>query len=112
MATFAPFVSPSAVRRAGPDLLVTLPDPPRTPGDPLVRPGVARLAGAPLVLLPLAPSGGAPSLTVRSPMTGFSRRVELQTTTLPGLPGVTTLLEVAPLPFAAADVLRLSLIHI
>jgi phosphatidylserine/phosphatidylglycerophosphate/cardiolipin synthase-like enzyme len=106
VATFAPFVTASAVRRAGPDLVLTLPDPTRAPGEPLVRPGVARLAGAPLVLVPLAPSGAATSLEVRSPVTGFSRRVELGTIPPPGLPGVLTALEIAPLPFAAAAVLR------
>ena len=106
MATFVPFVTASDVQRAEPDVLVTLPDPPRMPGAPLVRPGVARLAGSPLVLMPIAPNGGAPSVTVRSPVTGVSRRVELGTTSLPGLPGVATLLEVAPLPFASAEVFR------
>ena len=100
MVTFVPFVAPADVRRAAPDLVVRLPDPARSPGAPLVRPGVARLAGTPLAMLPLEPIGAAP-MTVRSPVLGLSRRVDVV-----DLPGVSTLLEIAPLPFQAAEVLR------
>jgi len=104
MVSFAPFVPATGVRRAAPDVTVTLPSPPRQPGDPLVRPGVARHEGATLVMLPLEEDGSG-SFPLSSPVTGPCRRVELGTT-LPGLPGVTTLLEVSPLPFGIRPALR------
>ena len=103
MPTAVPYVTPGAAARAGPDVLVTLPDPPRGPGDPVVRPGVARLAGAQVVMLPLAATAG--SFALRAPVTGPCRRVVLPAP-VPGLTGVTTLLELAPLPFAARAALR------
>ncbi|MFC7359470.1 hypothetical protein [Nocardioides astragali] len=105
MATFLPFVAVAAVQRGGPDVLVTLPDPPRQPGEPLVRPGVARLAGAQLMMVPLVPQGGG-TVNVHSPVTGPCRQVDLTATPIAALPGVSILLEISPLPFAAAAVLR------
>ena len=102
MASFVPFVPATGVRRAGPDVVAALPDPPRTPGEPIRRPGVARHAGAILVWLPLAPDGAA-SFPLLAPATGTCRTVTLPAATLPG---VTQLLEIAPLPFAVAAVLR------
>ena len=99
MTSFAPFVVAPGVSRAGPDLTITLPSPPRSPGDPVVRPGAARHEGASLVLLPLA---AATDVALRAPVTGTVRRVVLGTE----VPGVTTLLEVSPLPFGIRRVLR------
>jgi phosphatidylserine/phosphatidylglycerophosphate/cardiolipin synthase-like enzyme len=98
-----PFATLPDVVRAGPDVLVTLPDPPRTPGDPVVRPGVARLAGASLLMLPLA--AAAATFELRAPVNGPCRRVEL-TAPLAGLPGVSTVIEVTPLPFGVRAVAR------
>jgi phosphatidylserine/phosphatidylglycerophosphate/cardiolipin synthase-like enzyme len=105
MATFLPFLDTTAVvRAAAEDVLITLPDPPRAPGDPIVRVGVARFAGASLLMLPLAPAAGG-QVTVSSPVTGPCRRVDL-TAPIPGLPLVSNLIEIAPLPFAIAGPLR------
>ena len=104
MATFAPFVQATGVRRDSPDRTVSLPDPPRTPGEAVSRPGVARHAGAPIVWLPLVAQGG-PTFPLVAPVTGTCRRIEL-VPPLPGLPGVQTVVELSALPFAAAPVLR------
>ena len=105
LAGFAPYVAAGSAVRGGPDVTVTLPDPPRAPGEPVVRAGVARYAGGTLVLVPLVPAPPAASVLVHAPVTGPVRRVTLPAP-LPGLPGVDALLEVAPLPFGARDVLR------
>ena len=103
MAAFdAPFPAGTAVRGDA-DVTIVLPDPPRTPGAPIVRPGVARYAGATVTLLPLVAGSG--TFPLLAPVTGLVRRIELATP-LPGVP-VGTLLELAPLPFADAAVLRL-----
>ena len=98
-ASFVPFVDLAAVGRAGPDVTITLPAPPRSPGDPLVRSGVARHEGASITLLPLA---AAVDFELLAPVAGTVRRTALGTE----LPGVTTLLEVSPLPFGIRRVLR------
>src|SRR5829696_1761571 len=100
MATFAPFAPEIGVSRDGPDLTVALLDPPRAPNEPIVRPGVARHAGAPLVWLPLD-AQGAGTFPLAALVTGTCRRV-----TPPALPGVTTVLELSPLPFESGAVLR------
>ncbi len=100
MATFVPPFDPSAVVRQ-PDVLVTLPDPPRAPTDPIIRPGVARHAGVTLAMLDAVPAA-APFALV-APATGAVRHVALSTG---GPGGLTELLELSPLPFAAARTLR------
>src|SRR4051794_40818679 len=99
MASFAPFVAP-AVLSGGADLTVALPDPPRAPGEAITRPGVARHAGATLVWLQLGPQGGPP-FELLAPVTGTCRL-------LPALPALSAarILELSPLPFASAPVLR------
>ena len=103
MSSFVPFVSATGAERAGPDRTVSLPSPPRQPGDPIVRPVVARYEGAPVVFLPLRPVGSASTIALHSPVTGTSRRVALP---MSGIEGVTTLLEITPLPFTIRNVVR------
>ena len=47
MATFVPFVPDAGAESQRPDMIAPLPDPERSPGEPISRPGVARHAGAP-----------------------------------------------------------------
>lgn len=104
MASFVPFVTSSAAARTGADLTTSLPSPPRPPGAPIVQPLVARYEGAPLLFLPLQPAtGGATTIQLRAPVTGTVRRV-----TVPPLGGIgiTTLLELSPLPFTIRSVVR------
>ena len=99
-ATFWRPFDPTAVTRH-PDLLVTLPDPPRPPGAPLVQPGVARHAGVTLVMIDVAPTAG--SFSLHAPVTGTVRNVDVPS----GGPGsITQLLELSPLPFGAAHTFR------
>ena len=82
-------------------MLITLPDPPRPPGAPIVRPGVARHAGVTLVMIDVVPSAG--SFALLAPVTGTVRNVEMPA----GGPGsITQLVELSPLPFAAAHTFR------
>lgn len=104
MATFVPFVPATGVRRNGPDIIVALPNPVRAPDEPISRPGVARHAGATLVWLPLMAEGG-PTFPLHAPVDSMCRRLPI-TAPLPGLPGVTTIVELSPLPFAGAAVMR------
>jgi phosphatidylserine/phosphatidylglycerophosphate/cardiolipin synthase-like enzyme len=104
MATFAPFAPAAGVRRARPDVTVALPDPARSPGEPVSRPGVARHAGATVVWLPLVAQGG-PTFPLVAPVTGTCRLLPL-VPPLPELPGVATIVELSPLPFGIAPVLR------
>src|SRR6266540_1769447 len=104
MATFAPFAPAAGVRRAAPDVTVALPDPARAPDEPMNRPGVARHAGATLVWLPLVAQGG-PTFPLLAPVTGTCRQLPLSPP-LPELAGVATILELSPLPFGSAPVLR------
>jgi phosphatidylserine/phosphatidylglycerophosphate/cardiolipin synthase-like enzyme len=104
MAAFVPFVPSSGARRNAPDALAALPDPARTPDEPVSRPGVARHAGATVVWLPLVAQGG-PTFPLVAPATGACRQVKL-VPALPELPGIATVLELSPLPFASAPVLR------
>lgn len=104
MATFVPFAPATGVRRNGADVTVALPDPARAPGDPVIRPGVARHAGATVVWLPLAVDGG-PSFPLSAPVDGTCRRLPLASPP-PGLTGVASILELSPLPFGIAAVLR------
>ena len=99
-ATFWPPFAPTTVTR-NPDVLITLPDPPRPPGAPIVRPGVARHAGVTLVMIDVVPSAG--SFALLAPVTGTVRNVEMPA----GGPGsITQLIELSPLPFAAAHTFR------
>ena len=99
MAAFVPFVTRSEVQYVD-DLTVELPDPARAPGDPIVRPGVARYEGRTLVLLHVRPAAG--TFDLRSPVGGTVRRVDL-----PGvLAGTSQLVEIDPLPFRIAPALR------
>ncbi|TDB89411.1 hypothetical protein E1264_08335 [Actinomadura sp. KC216] len=100
MPAFMPFVPATGVRRDGPDLTVALPDPPRGAAEPIVRDGVARHAGATVVWLRLAAEGTSP-FRLAAPVTGTCRRVEVA-----GLPDVTMAVELSPLPFEGAGVLR------
>ena len=100
------FVRPftrSSVTHVG-DVTITLPDPPHVPGDPIVRPNVARYAGGTLVLLHIQPSAG--SFNLLTPVTGTVRRVDLDGTTSGMLEGLTQLLEIEPLPFSMAPTLK------
>ena len=107
--TFAPPFDSALVSRQT-DVTVHLPDPPRTPQDPLVRPGVARHAGSPLVLMHLQPVG-AP-VHVGSPVAGSARTVAnvgpgSQPIANPSLNGgVYELAEISPFPFVIAKILR------
>ena len=56
VSSFEPFVQPTGVVRAGPDITASLPSPPRQPGDPIVRPAVARYEGV---------AGRVPSVAAR-----------------------------------------------
>jgi phosphatidylserine/phosphatidylglycerophosphate/cardiolipin synthase-like enzyme len=104
MATFVPFVPGTGVRRSGPDFIALLPDPVRAPNEPIIRPGVARQAGAAVMWLPLAAEGG-PTFQLRAPVGGTCRQLPLAVP-MPNLPGVATILELSPLPFAGAAVMR------
>ena len=104
MTTFVPFVPGTGVRRIGPDVTGTLPDPVRAPDEQISRPGVARHAGATLVWLPLM-AEGAPPFSLRVPTDSMCRRLPV-TAPMPELPGVATILELSPLPFAGAAVMR------
>jgi hypothetical protein len=73
-ATFWPPFAPSSVTRNA-DVLVTLPDPPRPPGAPLVQPGVARHAGVTLVMIDVGPMAG--SFSLHAPATGTARNVDV-----------------------------------
>ena len=100
MASFTPPFDPTTVTRL-PDVTVNLPDPPRSATDPLIRPGIARYAGATLVLLHVR-SGGT-SFSLSSPVTSAVRNVNLDAP-LDG--GISQLLEISPLPFGIAQALR------
>jgi phosphatidylserine/phosphatidylglycerophosphate/cardiolipin synthase-like enzyme len=107
VSSFVPFVSlpdaqPPPVERDGADITTSLPSPPRQPGDPIVRSAAARHEGAPVVFLPLRPASGEMSITLSSPVTGPCRQVALPT----AIAGMTTLLEITPLPFAIRGVVR------
>lgn len=104
MAAFVPFVPETGVRRLGPDVVGRLADPPRAPGDPIARPGVARHAGATLVWLPLVAQGG-PSFPLTAPADAACRLLPLAAPD-PSLPGVATIVELSPLPFTGAGVMR------
>jgi phosphatidylserine/phosphatidylglycerophosphate/cardiolipin synthase-like enzyme len=104
MATFVPFAPDTGVQRLAPDITGVQPDPVRNPGEPISRPGVARHAGATVVWLPLVAQGG-PTFPLRAPAGGTCRLLPL-TTPLPELPGVATIVELSPLPFAGAGVFR------
>lgn len=104
MAAFQPFVPGTGVRRSGPDVPGMLADPPRAPGDPISRPGVARHAGASLVWLPLVAQGG-PTFALTAPADAACRLLPLAAPD-PSLPGVATVVELSPLPFASAQVMR------
>ena len=100
MASFNRPFDPTLVMRATSDLIVELPDTAFSPGDPLVRPGVARYPGAALILLPVS---AVSTLELFSPVTGAVRNVNL----LAPLAGtITQLLEISPLPFAIGSALR------
>jgi phosphatidylserine/phosphatidylglycerophosphate/cardiolipin synthase-like enzyme len=100
MAAFTRPFDPGAVSRALPDLRVALPDPGRQLADPLIRPGVARYAGRTLILLHVTAGG---TFALVSPAQAAAREVTLEPGTLPG---ITSLLEISPLPFAISPVLR------
>jgi len=102
MATFVPFAPDTGVDRIGPDVSTVLSDPARTPDEPISRPGVARHAGATLVWLPLE---GGPTFPLRAPASGTCRRLPIAVP-VPELPGVATIVELSPLPFAGAAVMR------
>lgn len=104
MATFVPFAPAIGVRRIGPDVTTVLPDPVRTPDEPISRPGVARHAGATVVWLPLVAQGG-PTFPLLAPVDGTCRLLPL-VTAMPELPSVTTVVELSPLPFVGAAVFR------
>lgn len=104
MATFVPFAPAIGVRRIGPDVTTMLPDPVRTPDEPISRPGVARHAGATVVWLPLVAQGG-PTFPLLAPVDGTCRLLPL-VTAMPELPSVTTVVELSPLPFVGAAVFR------
>lgn len=100
MASFTRPFDPAEVTRQS-EVTLILPDPARAPGDPLIRPGVARYAGATLVLLYVTPSGS--SFNLASPVTGTVRNVNLDA---PLTGGINQLLEISPLPFDIAPALR------
>jgi phosphatidylserine/phosphatidylglycerophosphate/cardiolipin synthase-like enzyme len=104
MAAFVPFVPATGVRRLGPDVPGRLADPPRAPGDPISRPGVARHAGATLMWLPLV-ADGAGTFALTAPADAACRLLPLAAPD-PALPGVATIVELSPLPFTAAAVMR------
>ncbi len=107
--TLAPPFDPALVSRQA-DVTVHLPDPLRMPQDPLARPGVARHAGSPLVLMHLQPVG-AP-FHVGSPVAGSARAVAnigpgSQPIANPSLDGgVYELTEISPFPFVISKFLR------
>jgi phosphatidylserine/phosphatidylglycerophosphate/cardiolipin synthase-like enzyme len=95
MSGIAPIFAAAAADRVG-ETLVTLPDPDRLLADPIFRPGVARHPSARIILLEIrAKSGGTAS--VRAPAASSARLV----TGIPpiGTSGLTTLIELSPLPF-------------
>ncbi len=101
MATFSPLFAASASLEA--ETPVTLPDPIRAApvGEPeILRPGVARYAGHTLLFARLGLGGTA----LKSPARAAVRRVGIEPNA--ELPGVTELLEIAPLPFGLRPVLR------
>ena len=104
MPSFVPFVPAAGVLRNGPDVLVSLPDPDRGTDEPVIRPGVPRYAGATLDLLPLVAQGG-PTFPLLAPVDLACRRLPLFPA-LPGLPEVSVLVELAPIPFRSAAVMR------
>ena len=88
-------------RHAKSDVLITLPDPPRPPGAPIVQPGVARHAGVTLVMIDVVPSAG--SFALLAPVTGTVRNIDVPAV---GPDSITQLVELSPLPFAAARTFR------
>lgn len=103
MASFTRPFDPANVERQKEDMTLILPDPDRKPGDPVMRPGVARYAGATLILLHVKPKGAPFKLSF--PVIGTVRNVKLKLKTpLPG--GINQLLEVSPLPFSIERTLR------
>ena len=99
-ATFWPPFAPNTVTR-NPDVLITLPDPPRPPGAPIVQPGVTRHAGVTLVMIDVVPSAG--SFALLAPVTGTVRNIDVPAV---GPDSITQLVELSPLPFAAARTFR------
>ena len=99
-ATFWPPFAPTTVTR-NPDVLITLPDPPRPPGGPIVQPGVARHAGVTLVMMDVGPA--AASFALGAPVTGTVRNVDVAAV---GPASITQVVELSPLPFAAAHTFR------
>jgi len=104
MPAFVPFVPATGVRRQGLDVAGVLAEPPRAPGEPISRPGVARYAGAALVWLPLAAQGG-PTFPLQAPADATCRLLPLAVAD-PALPGVQRIFELSPLPFAGPGVIR------
>ncbi len=101
MPSFVPFVPATGVVRGTPDVTAALSDPPRKPTDLIIRTGVARHAGATVAWLPLSKENQSP-FALLAPVTGTCRQVPVSQL----LQGVTTILELSPLPFAIAPVLR------
>lgn len=103
-ASFTVPFDPHSVTRQQPDLTIKLPDPPRSSSDPIIRQGIARYAGATITLLHV--TSNAP-FDLSSPVTGAVRKVNLDPSSPPLPGGITQMLEISPLPFTIAPVLRL-----
>ena len=100
MTSFIPPFDPALVTRIAPDISIELPSPSFAPGDPIVRPHVARYPGATLVLLRVTANG---SSNLFSPVIGAVRNVNLAA---PLASGIDQLLEISPLPFTIQTALR------
>lgn len=81
------------------DVSIELPDAERQPGDLLTRPGIARYANSLIALSEVTPNG---AISIQSPVNGSLRLVTLDIGTI----GITTLFEIAPLPFYIESILQ------
>lgn len=80
------------------DVIIDLPE------ESLVRPGVARYAGAKLVMMHITAQNNT-SFSLKSPVKGTARNISLPIPS-PLQGGIDQLLEISPLPFGIAPVLR------
>jgi phosphatidylserine/phosphatidylglycerophosphate/cardiolipin synthase-like enzyme len=115
MSSFSSPFDPSVVSRITTDKIIKLPDPTRKPNDHLVRPGIARYAGTMVVMMHIMPAAAISlqQFGLSWPVTGTVRNIDLTLDTSNDIgidklkkSGINKLLEISPLPFAIAPVLR------